>query len=96
MSEISSEGLAVAVHPNGNRLAALEAENAALAAKNAQLQTALESRIVIEQAKGAVSARLGITPQIAFEMVRRLARSQRRNLHEYAAEVVANAGRLGT
>jgi AmiR/NasT family two-component response regulator len=96
MSEISPEGLAVAVHTNGNRLAALEAENAALAAKNAQLQTALESRIVIEQAKGAVSARLGVTPEIAFEMVRRLARSQRRNLHEYAAEVVANAGRLGT
>ena len=94
MSEISPEGLAVPVRLNGNRLAALEAENAALHEKTAQLQKALDTRIVIEQAKGAVSARLGTTPEVAFEMMRGIARSQRRNMHEFAANVVANGGRL--
>jgi hypothetical protein len=66
----------------------------ALRLKNAQLRTALQSRIVIEQAKGAISTRLDTTPELAFEILRGLARSQRRNLTEYAAEVVANRGRL--
>jgi AmiR/NasT family two-component response regulator len=69
------------------RLAALETENE-------QLKTALQSRIVLEQAKGAISARLGTTPDVAFEMMRGLARSQRRSIHDYAAEIVANGGRL--
>jgi AmiR/NasT family two-component response regulator len=69
------------------RLAALETENE-------QLRTALESRIIIEQAKGAISARCGVAPETAFEMMRGLARSQRRNIHEYAASIVANGGRL--
>ena len=69
------------------RLTALETENA-------QLRAALESRIVIEQAKGAISVRCGVTPEIAFEMMRRLARSQRRNIHDYSASIVANGGRL--
>ena len=69
------------------RLAALEAENE-------QLRHALKSRIVIEQAKGAISARLGTTPDVAFQLLRGLARSQRRRLHDYAAEVVRNGGRL--
>jgi AmiR/NasT family two-component response regulator len=59
-----------------------------------QLRGALPSRIVIEQAKAAVSARLDTTPEVAFEMLRGLARSQRRNLYEYAAEVVDKGGRL--
>ena len=96
MSEISPQGLTVPVFSDGSRLAALEVENAALQLKTAQLQRALLSRIVIEQAKGAVSVRLGTTPEVAFEMMRGLARSQRRNLHEFAAEVVAHGGRLDT
>jgi thiol-disulfide isomerase/thioredoxin len=77
----------VPLHANGDELQALRVENA-------QLRTALKSRIVIEQAKGAISARLATTPEVAFEMLRGLARSQRRNLTEYAIEVVANHGRL--
>lgn len=77
----------VSLSPNGDELHALRVENA-------QLRTALQSRIVIEQAKGAISARLATTPDTAFEMLRGLARSQRRSLTEYAAEVVANHGRL--
>ena len=87
MSNGSRDGVVVALHPDGAELQTLRVENA-------QLREALRTRIVIEQAKGAISARMGTTPEVAFEMLRGLARSQRRNLHEYAAEVVANGGRL--
>jgi AmiR/NasT family two-component response regulator len=60
----------------------------------AHVRHALGSRMIVEQAKGAVSARLGTTPDVAFELLRGLARSQRRDLHEYAEEVVARRGRL--
>ena len=69
------------------RLAALETENE-------QLRRALESRIILEQAKGALSVRCGVPPDVAFELMRGLARSQRREIHEFAAEIVANGGRL--
>ena len=69
------------------RLAALEAENA-------HLRTALETRIIIEQAKGAISGRCGVSPETAFELMRGRARSQRRKIHDYAAEIVANGGRF--
>jgi AmiR/NasT family two-component response regulator len=62
--------------------------------ENEQLSRALELRITIEQAKGAVSARLGTTPEVAFELMRGLARSQQRDMYEFAAEIVANGGRL--
>lgn len=63
-----------------------------LQAKVDQLQEALESRIIIEQAKGAVSARCDVPIDVAFEMIRGMARSQQRNLHEFCAEIVANGG----
>lgn len=69
-------------------------ELAALRLENDQLRTALETRIILEQAKGAISARCGVNPETAFEMMRSRARSQRRNIHEYAADIVANGGRL--
>ena len=54
-----------------------------------QLQTALDSRIVIEQAKGIVAARGSISPDEAFKKIRWQARSQQRKLHDLAAEIVA-------
>ena len=69
------------------RLAALERENE-------QLRSALESRIILEQAKGALSVRCGVPPDVGFERMRGLARSQRREIHEFAAEVAASGGRL--
>jgi AmiR/NasT family two-component response regulator len=59
-----------------------------------QLEEVLQSRIVIEQAKGAVSARFGVPVNVAFEMIRGAARSRRQGLHEFCAGIVANGGRL--
>jgi ANTAR domain len=64
-----------------------------LVERTIQLQRALESRIVIEQAKGILAERLGTTPDEAFEMIRRQARTRRMKLHELAAGIVATAGR---
>ena len=53
-----------------------------------QLQGALDSRVVIEQAKGAVAARLGTTPEAAFELLRGYARRASRPLAKVAGEAV--------
>jgi hypothetical protein len=68
----------------------------ALEAEVAQLQGALTSRIVIEQAKGTISVTHGVGVEEAFETLRRHARSQRRNIHEVADEVVRNRGEFLT
>jgi AmiR/NasT family two-component response regulator len=86
MSEISAEGYAVALHPVAARFAGL-------VERTDRLQADLDSRIV-EQAKGAISARLGLTADIAFEVLAGLARSQGREIEEYAAAVLANRGLL--
>jgi GAF domain-containing protein len=54
-----------------------------------QLQRALDARVVIEQAKGALVARDGISPKDAFERMRRQARAERRRVVDVAAEVMA-------
>lgn len=54
-----------------------------------QLEHALESRVVIEQAKGVLHERLGLSIDDAFGLLRYAARSARRPLHELAADVVA-------
>ncbi|WP_394428326.1 ANTAR domain-containing protein [Streptomyces sp. SGAir0957] len=57
---------------------------------NEQLHTALQTRIVIEQAKGILAARSGITLNQAFEALRRHARHHRVLLNEVAREVIEN------
>ncbi|NIK60036.1 GAF and ANTAR domain-containing protein [Kribbella shirazensis] len=57
-----------------------------------QLQSALNSRILIEQAKGYLSHRLGIGVDEAFAVMRTYARSNNRRLTDVATEVVQ--GRL--
>jgi len=66
-----------------NAMAATERGRVAL-----ELQGALDSRVVIEQAKGVLVGRHGLTPKQAFERLRGLARDQRRPLAEVAAAVV--------
>lgn len=53
-----------------------------------QLQTALTSRVIIEQAKGFVAATRGITPEDAFELIRRHARHNGEKIHDTAARVI--------
>ena len=55
---------------------------------NNQLQGALDSRVVIEQAKGFIAARCDVQPAEAFELLRRHARGHGRKLREVAAAVV--------
>ncbi|GAA2305576.1 GAF and ANTAR domain-containing protein [Streptomyces kunmingensis] len=54
----------------------------------AQLETALSSRIVIEQAKGILASRLGTDVQDAFVRLRAHARSRQQNLTDLARMVV--------
>lgn len=55
-----------------------------------QLQTALDSRVVIEQAKGVVAQRDGTSLEDAFDQLRRQARSERRQLSALAQDVVSS------
>lgn len=53
-----------------------------------QLETALVSRIVIEQAKGVLAERHRIEVDEAFERLRSQSRSAGRRIHEVAGEIV--------
>jgi ANTAR domain len=55
-----------------------------------QLVHALESRIVIEQAKGVLAERYRLTVADAFLLLRKSARSARVRIHDLAGEVVTN------
>jgi transcriptional regulator with GAF, ATPase, and Fis domain len=58
---------------------------------NSQLQTALNSRIVIEQAKGVLAERQGLDMEQAFVELRTMARSTNRHLSETARSVIENS-----
>jgi AmiR/NasT family two-component response regulator len=60
-----------------------------LAERTAQLHIALDSRVAIEQAKGIIAERKGITPDAAFELLRSTARRRRVSLHRLAEAIVA-------
>jgi len=53
-----------------------------------QLQLALNSRVAIEQAKGVIAERHGVTMEVAFEALRRYARDHNQKLHAVAVGVV--------
>ncbi|MET0525628.1 MAG: GAF and ANTAR domain-containing protein [Nocardioides sp.] len=53
-----------------------------------QLQFALNSRVVIEQAKGAVARSLGVSIEDAFDLMRRHARRRRVGLTDLASTIV--------
>jgi hypothetical protein len=50
--------------------------------RRAQLEHALQSRVAIEQAKGVIAERYGLTAEEAFQVIRRAARTNRMKLHE--------------
>ena len=53
-----------------------------------QLQSALSSRVVIEQAKGALSKRANIALDAAFTRLRNYARAQNLRLSDVAAQII--------
>jgi GAF domain-containing protein len=56
-----------------------------------QLQSALNSRAVIEQAKGVLIGQQGLSAHAAYEQLRAQARAQRRKLVAVSADVVRSA-----
>ncbi|MFD6290500.1 ANTAR domain-containing protein [Streptomyces sp. NPDC060205] len=61
---------------------------------NEQLHTALQSRIIIEQAKGLLAARRSISLNEAFEIMRRHARRHRLLLSSVARDVIDTGSML--
>jgi len=59
-----------------------------------QLQQALDSRIVIEQAKGMLAAAHGISVDNAFTILRKYSRDHNARIHDVAAAVVNRSLRL--
>jgi PAS domain S-box-containing protein len=53
-----------------------------------QLNTALRSRVLIEQAKGFLAAKHDLVPDAAFERLRRYSRSHHVSIHEVSRQVV--------
>lgn len=60
----------------------------------AQLQTALHTRLVIEQAKGYLAGRYGTDPESAFQQMRQYARSHHLAIREVARRVLAKELKL--
>lgn len=56
--------------------------------RQTQLERALRTRIVVEQAKGVLAERFAIAIDEAFELLRRAARSHQLKLHDLASRVV--------
>ena len=59
-----------------------------LRARVSELETALESRVVIEQAKGMIAARHHVDMQTAFNALRLAARSNHLILRELAVRMI--------
>jgi hypothetical protein len=53
-----------------------------------QLQLALDTRVLIEQAKGVMAERLGVGMNVAFELLRRFARNHNMNLNAVARAAI--------
>ncbi len=55
---------------------------------NDELQHALQSRVLIEQAKGVLAERAGIDVEVAFTYLRTYARGHNRRLVQVADDVI--------
>ena len=84
MDDPDVQGVVCSLRPNPTR-GQLEAAETL----TAQLETALASRVVVEQAKGYLAARLLVTPERAFDLLRAYARNHNARLQVVAERVVA-------
>ncbi len=62
---------------------------------NEQLQTALNSRVVVEQAKGVIAQHFGVGMDVGFDRLRRYARAHNLRLAEVARRVAVGELDLG-
>ncbi|HVB05274.1 MAG TPA: GAF and ANTAR domain-containing protein [Acidimicrobiales bacterium] len=60
------------------------------------LEDALQSRGVIDQAKGILIAQEGYSPERAFEVLKRASQRSNRKVHDLALEIVESAQHLAT
>lgn len=60
-----------------------------------QLQSALNGRVVIEQAKGVLAERAAVNMDEAFQLLRAYARAHNRRLHDVAADAISGAIQVG-
>lgn len=70
--------------------------NAFLLERCAHLETALASRIVIEQAKGILSRALNVSVEEAFDVLRQTARNRRVKLRDLAGRIAATPAEAET
>ena len=89
MGPVSAEADGAAPHLVAVEPTSLVRELQRLRIENSQLTQALESRVVIEQAKGILRERYGLSLDAAFELLRHAARSNRMNIHALASNVVS-------
>jgi hypothetical protein len=88
MASRVADGRDGAAAPSDARAEQLVDLVAALADENAHLQRALDTRVVIEQAKGVLAERFDLEIRDAFDLLRVSARNNRIRLHDLAARVV--------
>lgn len=69
-------------------LKALESENAALTAANSDLESSLETRRLLDQAKGKLLDSHGMREADAFSFIRQTAMNRRARMSEIAREVI--------
>ena len=55
-----------------------------------ELQAALETRVIIEQAKGIVAVNDRVVIDVAFDRLRRAARNSRQSIRDIAIDIVAS------
>ena len=88
-ARLRSESRPVVIDAHAHRIGNAPDEVLELLGRVRELQDALESRVIIEQAKGVLAQRSGVTLDTAFEILRRRARNQRRSLVEICGETLA-------
>ena len=85
LADARDGGVELAAREREERLAELVV---ALADENANLRRALDTRVVIEQAKGVLAERFDVDVHEAFRVLRLAARNNRIRLRDLATRVV--------
>ncbi|GAB3207828.1 ANTAR domain-containing protein [Marinactinospora thermotolerans] len=87
----AEEGPRLSPPPAPPKAAVQASETERLRVTVAQLEHALGTRVVIEQAIGVLAERHRLSPRVAFERLRQAARSRGRKVADLAREVVASS-----